>query len=404
MKTGFSIKKSTVTNGAFTYATYRLTGWLNGKRIRKQFKDRAEADGEKQRLEVEAANTDSAIRAMNTRLTSQQIAEAESAFARLAGKSLSAAVDWYLTTYKAPVTNKPLSDAAIAFLADRKAHVRARQLRDYTDTLRLLGAAVPGRTVDAITTADVQTFLDNRKVGKKRHNNLRGDLHTFFTYCKAPPREWCRDNPVEPVAKFKISRGVPEILDADTCAKLMTFLESYAGGPRSKHSPGYLVPYFALCLFAGLRPSIRDGEVRKLADSPNAGTFLDVALGVIRITPEISKVKCVRRVTIQPNLAAWLVRYPLKKYPIIVANMDAHAAVIREKFAIGGDVLRHTFLSMHVGKFRSMGDAALEAGNSEAMIKKHYLNMVSKDDAEKFWSIAPSAQPLADVIPIAATG
>jgi hypothetical protein len=35
--------------------------------------------------------------------------------------------------------------------------------------------------------------------------------------------------------------------------------------------------------------------------------------------------------------------------------------------------MRHTFISMFVGKFRSMGEAALQAGNSESIIRKETL-------------------------------
>jgi hypothetical protein len=44
---------------------------------------------------------------------------------------------------------------------------------------------------------------------------------------------------------------------------------------------------------------------------------------------------------------------------------------------------------MHVARFKSLGTAALEAGNSETMIRRHYLNLVSEADANKFWSIKP---------------
>ena len=44
---------------------------------------------------------------------------------------------------------------------------------------------------------------------------------------------------------------------------------------------------------------------------------------------------------------------------------------------------------MNVAKFKSLGAAALEAGNSETMIRRHYLNLVSEADANKFWSIRP---------------
>jgi hypothetical protein len=59
------------------------------------------------------------------------------------------------------------------------------------------------------------------------------------------------------------------------------------------------------------------------------------------------------------------------------------------KFGLTHDVLRHTFISMHVGKYRSMGEAALQAGNSEAIIRKHYLDLKTPAEAEEFFGIMP---------------
>jgi len=92
-------------------------------------------------------------------------------------------------------------------------------------------------------------------------------------------------------------------------------------------------------------------------------------------------------------LQASLNRYPLDRFPIIPRNAFDLLLEVRKKFAIGHDVLRHTFISMHVAKFRSMGDTALQAGNSEAMIKKPYLNLVTLDEAEAFWQILPLQVP-----------
>lgn len=385
----FTLKRVTVRNGGFTYDTYRLAGQLNGQRIRKNFKDKAEALGEKQRLEVEAANAGGDVSARNTRLSGEQLTEAEAAFARLGDKSLAAAVDWYLTTYRPPAAPMGLQEAETAFLAEKKHHVRAPQLRDYTGALRNLREAFPERHVHEITTHDVQQFLAARAVGKKRFNNLRGNLHAFFTYCQLAPRMWIRDNPVTPIPQFKITRGVPEIIDVERARELMAYVATYRGGPRSQHQPGFLAPYFALCLFAGLRPSTRDGEVRKLAEAPATARAIDHKLGVIRVAPDISKVKSVRQIKIRPNLTAWLKRYPASKFPIMVRGLEGHVAHVREKFQLSVDVLRHTFISMHVATFKSLGEAALEAGNSEAMIKKHYLNMVTTKDAKRFWAIVP---------------
>lgn len=156
----------------------------------------------------------------------------------------------------------------------------------------------------------------------------------------------------------------------------MTFLETYEGGA--------LVPYFALGLFAGVRPCFRDGEMSRLQpESINLDT------GVIHIEPEVSKVRMKRLIRIQPNLAAWLRTYPLKRYPLVPGNMEKLHRFVYPKFELSHDVLRHTFISMFVGKFRSIAEAALQAGNSEEIIRRHYLDLKSQAEAEQFFGILP---------------
>jgi site-specific recombinase XerC len=391
MSRGFKIRTVTVRSGSYSYKTHKLTGRLNGVRIRRNFQNLNEALGEKNRLEVEAANIAGRIRAVHTRLTNEEVAAAEQALTRLAGRPLAFAIDWFLANYKPPIADVTLEDAKAAFLADRSRHVRAVALRDYRGTLKRFCAAFPGRMVHSITTAEVERFLLALNVGKKRWNNLRGDLSAFFSFSAKPPREWARSNPVTPISTFKITRGIPEILSVDTARNLMAYVEGYAGGPRSKLPKGVLVPYFALTLFAGLRPSVPDGEVCKLARHPNRLRLLDLGLGVIRITPDIAKTNDVRQVTIQPNLSAWLQAYPLERFPIVPKNARRMIQHVRARFALGDDVLRHTYISAYVAKYRSLGDAALQAGNSEAMIRRHYFNVISEADAAAFWSIVPRA-------------
>ena len=96
-----------------------------------------------------------------------------------------------------------------------------------------------------------------------------------------------------------------------------------------------------------------------------------------------------RNVTIQPNLAAWLQAYPLDRFPIIVPALQKHRAKVAKLFGLSHDVMRHTFISFFVAKFRSMGEAALQAGNSEAIIRKHYLDLKTPAEAEEFFGIMP---------------
>jgi hypothetical protein len=52
------------------------------------------------------------------------------------------------------------------------------------------------------------------------------------------------------------------------------------------YESGQWVPYFALCLFAGIRPSAPHGEITKL--KPEA---VDLDAGVISVSAEVSKVR-----------------------------------------------------------------------------------------------------------------
>jgi hypothetical protein len=45
---------------------------------------------------------------------------------------------------------------------------------------------------------------------------------------------------------------------------------------------------------------------------------------------------------------------------------------------------------MHVGAFKSFADAAIESGNSEKIIRDHYLNTSAAYEAKSFWKIGPA--------------
>lgn len=387
MRAAFTIKQKTVNERGFIYKTFLVRGWLNGRRIRKQFQSYDEAAGEKTRLEVEAANHESETRTLNTRLTPAQVAEAEAAFRRLAGQSLALAVEWFLANYRPPTVEKAIEPALAMFRADRAAVVSRAVVADYRKLSVVLSRAFPGRALHTIKTEELQALS---KGAKKTQNNFRGNVHAFFEFCRHDSRRWVTVNPAKGLPRYDIARGLPEILPVDTVRKLFAFLENYDGPPRSKQRPGYLVPYFALATFAGIRPSVRNGELWKIHEAAAKSTIIDLALSVIRLAPALTKTNDLRAITIQPNLAAWLKKYPLEKYPLMIGAMQDHVHHVRKRFSLGHDVLRHTFVSMSVAAWKSIGATALEAGNSERIIKKHYLNLVTPTDAAAFWAIRPS--------------
>ncbi|OAM91190.1 hypothetical protein AW736_04395 [Termitidicoccus mucosus] len=384
-KSAFTIKPFKNRNGMISF---RVAGWLLGERIRKNFKTREAAILERGTLQLKQAQADSDLRVTSTFLTEPQLREAEAAFLKLKDRprALTFYLDVGLETHREPKSDHLLADAIVAYLAERTKEVTRkaicqRQLNAIRIELTLFKEYFPDRSVGELTTEELLKYLRRDGAAAKTQNNRRATLSTFFKYALA--QGWLLENPAKAIVRQRTghNRGSAPALNAAQAAQLMAHVETVHGGA--------LVPYFALCLFAGIRP---EGEITKL---PAADVRLEN--NAITIEPDVSKVNMRRLVTIQPNLAVWLQAYPLDQYPIIpskdkMKNVAGKITHIRRQFKLGHDVLRHTFISMHVGKFRSMGDAALQAGNSEKIIRRHYLNVTTPQEADAFFKIMPSCR------------
>ncbi|OAM87994.1 site-specific integrase [Termitidicoccus mucosus] len=397
-KSAFTIKPFKNRNSVISF---RVAGWLLGERIRKNFKTREDAIAERAALELRQLQSQSNLRGASTFLTEAQLREAEAAFLRLekARRPLTFYLDYALANYREPEAALKIADAVTTYMKARKEDVQQaligkRQLRNIRLELTEFQRHFPTQTLAEAGTEALHAYIRRDDGALKTQNNRRGVLCAFFNH--AVRKEWVGGNPVAKIPRNRIehNRGSAEALTAERAAQLMAHVETVHDGA--------FVPFFALCLFAGIRP---EGEISKL---PAADVRLENS--AITIEPWVSKVNMRRLITIQPNLAAWLKAYPLDEYPVIppkdkMKSIAKKLTRIRRQFGIGHDVLRHTFISMHVGKFRSMGDTALQAGNSESIIRRHYLNVTTPQEAGAFFAIMPMlrAVPQAEPAPQAAS-
>lgn len=397
-------------------AAWRLSGTLNGKRIRENFKTRDEAVAQRQLYDVEHLNGEQEGRTVWTTLTPEQNRDAVAAINSLKSRgsdyTLSFAVNYFLENFQPPELEKSVGDVGGEYLAKRdrdcvKGFVSSLQFKSIKHEIEWFQKCFEGRTISSVTVDDYRDYLEKPKnqpnnrrkppqaLSAKTWNNRRGNLNTFCVFCVE--KGYLAENPIARLPKHKQRsyRGTAETLSAETASELMSYLEGYTGlveakKRTSKFEAGFLVPFFALTLFAGIRPDWKDGEISKIRPKD-----IDLSTGVIRIEPEVSKINEKRTIKIQPNLRFWLEKYPIEKFQTVPAkNADRLLREIRSKFSIGHDVLRHTYISMTVGAFRSVGDAALQAGNSESVIRKHYLDLKSVEEADAFWSIRPTDSEL----------
>jgi integrase len=393
----------------------------DGKRVRKNFADKAEAQSELQKLIVEADNSLSSVHLIQTRLTQEQVKDAEAAAQKLKDKSLNRslleAVDYFVKNWREPVRTKSAKDALDEFLAaKRKENLRAHSIENLRAKCNLLVALNPSRRMDEISPAALDDVIFKPGTSPRRHANVRRVLHNFFGWAKR--QGYCADNPVASISPVKLERDEPEALSLAQVRKLLEAASNYKDGK--------LAPYVALSLFAGIRPT----ELARLTWDE-----IDLQAGTITIGPKMAKMRARRVIDMvkplfdknnkpagRANLLDWLTPYALRKQPFVAPNFQKDFDAVKEAAGFGTptkekphlkpwvqDYLRHTAISNHLAWLKHEGDTALWAGNSPTVVQKHYRALVTAVAAKEFWSITPDKKklirlPTATAEPTAVTG
>jgi hypothetical protein len=370
----------------YEWTTHRVEGRDdNGKRIRRCFKDRKKAEAFVTAMRTKLLNAQTAVTTAVTRLSPDQLKQAEAAFARLGTRyTLDQAVTYFVQNYAAP-DEVVTVERAVAEFSLGKDDVRSNTLRNVKSTVQRFRDHVGGgKELHVLTDKSVHDFLSslrskdgNGKASKKTFNNVRNDISSFLTWCMSSPRKWVAKNVAREVPMYKRDAlkkmGVPDILTAERACEVMA--------AAANHSPS-LAKAYALMLFAGIRP---DGELFKLGRVENVGRLINTRTKTIRIEQDISKVNELRTVDICDNLAAWLAL----DSSVLPPNAARHIKAFRADQKLSADVCRHTFCTAHVTTHGSLAATALQAGNSEDVIKKHYYQHMTKDEAAPFWRIVP---------------
>jgi len=244
------------------------------------------------------------------------------------------------------------------------------KLQEYVD------AVVPPRTgKSGRSKAKSKT---PERIANKTKVNRRSYLIGFFKFCIK--KGWIENNPALALQGYKkreLNQPDPTVLTVHEVEVLMSSLEFEPEWQR-------LIPFFVLTLFCGVRPTFKEGEIARINQSR-----IDLEAGTLILRKNDTKTKRARIVKLQPNVIEWLKRYPLDRYPVIPPNFRKTYFKVRKQFRLKYDQLRHTFCSMLVGKYRSVADAAMQAGNSELVMWSNYLSLVEKEEAEAFWEIRP---------------
>jgi hypothetical protein len=378
------------------YPCYFVRGWKeNGRWQRKQFTDKAKAEAAAASVNVNLHNEGEQQSLVLTSLTKEQNAEAEAIYRELGGTyTMREVLDFFLMHNRAPSFTIDILDGLEIYLNEKEAEgVRAITLKKPRGVMRAFAKFAGDPLIHTVTEESIIAYLKSLKAAdgespakKKTWNNHRNELSSFFKWASqrdlSTNRPWTFNNPVLDVLRHSNERVAEErppiaTTSPERVRELLSYVMSYKGGKLAK--------YYALAYFAGIRPDIKDGEISKLDDRQEE--LINLTTGRIMVPAAVAKTKDARPVAISANLKVWLEAY--KDFPIIPTNCKNYCIHIREKFGLQKDETRHSFISYYVALTRSLGDTALQAGNSEAMIKKHYLNHHSAEEGTEFFSIVP---------------
>lgn len=358
---------------------------IGGQRVRENFKVQAEAKARKAELEIESMNLSSGVGFRQTRLTDDQLAQAEAAFIKLQGQPLLTAVDYFIANGCLKTSDMTVQDAIQKFLAAKttQTKLRPRTLKDYESRLKPILEFYGNRTLRSITRSELEQLIFKPGQAADTNNGNRRVLHALFAWCV--DQDFAQANLVSKITTTARDDKEPEIM---TVAEVKTFIKA-----AMTLKDGRMLPCTVLGLFMGLRPE----EIARLE-----WKHVDLEQKLIRIQGDVAKMRHRRVIDIPENVISWLQQCTGK--PIMPTNIRKDWDRIRRLTGYRGsfqrkgdenlkfwppDVIRHTAVSYHLAYGKDENDTASWAGNSPTTIHTHYRGLVNPQDAAAFWSLTP---------------
>jgi len=370
----------------YTYWIVDL-GMVDGRRITKQFVTKGEA-------EQYAAKQTVRLRHLGEKalsLSDDELHDAAHALAALKGSaSLLAAAKFYVAHNNPAGGRMPLKDVVEAYVREGESNkLRPRSLLDLKYRLGRIVAHFGGdRLACTITRHDADSWLSSLRLAsgdpvsdlsRRHYRTVAGGL---FNY--AIEHDYVAENPFTSKTGRRRRNGgpteekLPQILSESTVEAVIK--AAHACEPE-------MIPALTIGFFAGLRTA----EIQRLD-----WRYVDLEAGLITVPPSIAKKRSVRHVDISENLRAWLLPHKRDSGPVAPQTEGEWRGSIdrvlkrAEVEEWPHNAMRHCFASYHLAKHQDQNKTAMQLGHRDTnLLYNHYRNLVTRQDAEKYWAIAP---------------
>jgi hypothetical protein len=309
-----------------------------------------------------------------TYLTQSQIKDAEAAVLELDGRlSIREAVRIALEHWVDASNGISIEEARWRFYESLESEgLRPDTINKYKQTASRIAARLEGKQTSDLTYESAKSFMEQFK-HPLNFNARRRELSRFTSYIVE--NGWLPSNPINGIKPKKNDPKQPEIISPEQVEELLKVAAT--GFPKGA------VTYLALSTFAAIRPQ----EMKRLCEDKNLSKLVNLDTGLITLPANVTKNRRIRNIKIRPALRAFLESYP---EPPRLIDSQMKRLKRQLSFTIPHDGLRHTGITGIYMEHRSFGDTALETGNSERIIRDHYLGFWTDIQAEKFWSLKPN--------------
>jgi integrase len=292
---------------------------------------------------------------------------------------------WKLTGSKS-VDASTADDAVSQYLAYRETNTtNKRTLSDIRWRLREFAQQFSDRAMHQITPSEIDEYLRTKTEGWARRSQFKR-ITQFFDWAKQ--KKMISIDPCEDVKTPEIRYLAPEIYRLEDVAALLEEAENNCKA---------IFPYVALSAFGFLRQAelVREYAHKSVLDWSD----FDWKTKTIKVRAEVAKATGrktgdQRYITMSANLIEFLRPYVKESGPAVEPYHRKFYQLLNRchesaEVELIPNGLRHSCLSYFIAAHPQVGiaQAAIMAGNSEAVARRHYIKALHKEVGEKYWGL-----------------
>ena len=290
----------------------------------------------------------------------------------LKGHSMTDAAKYYMRHYDPNRPRKPMADLSAEFLASRRAGgLSSRYISTVDFLMKSLVSTFKDTSLDDLESSAIEQWLDVRKITSRSKNTYRIILVCFGNFLKKrkylPPD---RPTVFDGMCVWKDEVNPVEIFTVEEMGNLL--------GSAQEN----VIPFLVLGAFAGMRTA----EIFRLD-----WKHILFKRGFIECAAEMTKTRQRRLVPISENLRAWLEPIAAESGMVIPSCEAIKSTIKKLGVPWKRNALRHSYISNRLAMVPDTARVALECGNSPNVIFKHYRELVTPEDAKKWFNIFPGA-------------